>query len=58
METIGKVFERAEAAEARVRELEDFLYKIYKKRNLLQLDGFLDDDDYDQLVKLKDNNNE
>lgn len=58
METIGKVFARAEAAEARVKELEDFLDKMYKQRHLLLVDGFLDDEYYDQLVQLMGGNDE
>ena len=57
-ETVGKVFARAEAAEARVKELEEFLDKMYKQRNLLLVDGFLDDEDYDQLVQLMEGNDE
>jgi hypothetical protein len=56
--TVGGALAYLETVQARVKELEDFLDKMYKQRDLLQLDGFLDYDDYDQLVKLKEGNDE
>ena len=65
METIGKVFARAEAAEARVKELECYLARYRRITNEIvevyhtnggtqcAVDYILKDQAYDELIELK-----